>query len=301
MTISATGSGLFQALTAGLSHIAGSAARISQGGVKGELALLRRQVEKIFGYAPFLVVQEYTNAAAAVTNAILLAKTPSDTTALVYTVSGSGVTGALDGSVAGAAMPFGRNATVTTTGADAQFSFPFDVTVVGVRNNSAVTEVITVTSGASPGIVVGAKIFDKITRVTIAAGAGAASSTGTVAVGFGSLLGLPAEAPLATRAGLVAVHREVSGGSVVTTGTFNTTNNSYLPAAAPDGSTDYCVTYEADGSTLTVPHNLGQQLKHDPLQGLPLLGIEGQAFVVLIHRLVLDSCKAGARASSVGN
>lgn len=217
-------------------------------GVRGEIELMRKKLQAQFAGAPILFAQEYTNPAAADVDAHVLAVTPPESGdgELVYEL-GSVVP--LDGVVASAEMPFGRNVTATMVGADNQFSFPFDVVVEGLRDGVAQTETLTVTSGTSPGTIVGAKIFDKVTKVTIPE-ASASGGAGTVSVGFGSRLGV-AKAPL-TRAGLVNVIREVVAGSVVTNGVFSSANRSYTPNTVPDASTDYYIVFEIDAPTVRV-------------------------------------------------
>lgn len=217
-------------------------------GVRGELELMRKRLVAQFAGSPILYSQEYTNPAAADVDAHVLAVTPPESGdgELVYEL---GSATPLDGVVASATMPFGRNVTVTTVGADDQFAFPFDVVVEGLRDGVAQTETITVASGASPGTVVGAKIFDRVTKVTIPE-ASAAAGAGTVSVGFGSRLGL-VKAPV-TRAGLVNVTREVVAGAVVTNGVFSDTNRSYTPNTIPNGSNDYYIIYEIEAPTVVV-------------------------------------------------
>jgi hypothetical protein len=56
-----------------------------------------------------------------------------------------------------------------------------------------------------------------------------------------------------SRAGLRAPIRQIAIGAVVTTGTFsapatNLPHGAYAPAAAPNGTNDYAITYEVDTS-----------------------------------------------------
>ena len=92
----------------------------------------------------------------------------------------------------------------------------------------------------------GKKAFKTVTQVAYAAADGTGA---TVSIGFGALLGL-AKKP-AVRAGLATPIKEIAAGAVVTTGTLDATNRTYTPAAAPDGSKDYAIYYEIDGSTIT--------------------------------------------------
>lgn len=240
MTAPAQGSGFTQILQPRAPHLAEER---YNNGVQGELNLLRATLRNAFKYASIFWSKEYTNPAVADVDAFVLAVTPEEAAGdpLVYE---EGTDLPLDGVVASAAVPFGRNVTVTTVGADDQFSFPFDVVVEGLDlDGNDLTETITVASGASPGTIAGAKIFIKVTKATIP-NCSAAAGAGTVSVGFGALLGMD-RVPV-TRAGLVNVIREVAAGSVVTNGTFVAANRSYAPSSAPDGSRDYYLVYEAD-------------------------------------------------------
>jgi hypothetical protein len=141
-----------------------------------------------------------------------------------------------------------RNVTITTT-AHSDID-AVDVVLSGrVRDADgeliAQTDTITLTDGGN-ATDAGTRAFAFLDRVTIPAQSG---TGGEIDVGFGAIIGLPSA--IKTRAGLTAPIREVSGGSVVTNGTFTTgaaqpPNGTYAPNTAPDGSEDYHLFYEAD-------------------------------------------------------
>lgn len=240
MTAPAKGSGFLEILRPRAIHLAEER---YNNGVQGELNLLRATLRNALKYACIFWGAEYTNPAVADVDAFVLAVTPEEAAGdpLVYE---EGTDLPLDGVLASGSITYGRNVTVTTVGADDQFVFPFSVVVEGLDlDGNDLTETIAVASGASPGTISGAKIFTKVTKVTIP-NASAAAGAGTVSVGFGPLLGLD-RAPV-SRAGLVNVLREIAAGSVVTNGTFSAANRSYSPSSAPDNSRDYYVLYEVD-------------------------------------------------------
>lgn len=248
-----TGSGFFAKNKPSDLHTLGG--RVRNGGVKAEVWRFLSQMYRLFEAAAGIQVQEFTNPPTADTDAWLAAKAPPSGAAVVYYKPGSKLAvdsgSALDGASAAANLGYGRNVTVTTTGADGQFVFPFTVPVEGIDADGAVvTEDIVVSAASSPGTFAGVKPMVRVTKATLPAGCGAISSTGTVEIGFGAVLGL-ARTP-AARAGLAAPIREIYDGTAVTDGTISATNKSYTPANAPNGAHDYCVYYEADLSIVAL-------------------------------------------------
>lgn len=185
--------------------------------------------------APFYV-DEWTNPAAASANAI---KTSVASSGSAQTYSGA----ALNGSIGAGAISPPRNITVTTGGGTATQA-PATVTVTGTDiDGNTMTETI---SGVNGGAATysGSKCFASVTSLALAAGGG---TSATMTFGTGTSIGLTKQAK--TRAGSVNVAAEISGGSVVTNGTFTKAataapNGSYTPNSAPNGSTSYAVTYE---------------------------------------------------------
>jgi hypothetical protein len=228
------GSGILGTSRAYRPHVAKNRA----GGVAGEVAKLRSDVTKALTVMASLVVEEYTNLAAASTNAFKLAIATA-TTAQTYTGT------ALDGATGRASLYPPRNVTVTTTGVDGNFTDNSKVHITGFDiDDKPMTEDITITLAGSPGTFAGTKTFKRITKIVVDAQAG---TGGTIAVGFGTVIGLTKTG--VARAGLLIPVREIVDGAVVTTGTISTAatnapHGAYAPATAPDGAHDYAIYYE---------------------------------------------------------
>lgn len=223
-----SGSGLFSSQGPAIPHLAKT----------GEIAELRKDVGEELAPLAAVTVEEWTNPAAADTDAILLAKA-STVAVQAYAVAD------LDGVVGAAAMSPPRNVTVTTAGttpADA----PATLTVTGRDiNGDVITEDIAIPQTAATAV--GTKAFAKVTSLSTTVGQGTGA---TMAVGFGALIGLAKKAKARAGLGVVAL-REVAVGALVTTGTFadattGAPHGTYSPAAAPDGAKDYALYYEYD-------------------------------------------------------
>lgn len=139
-----------------------------------------------------------------------------------------------------------RNITFTTSGgtpADA----PATATIVGTDiNGDVLTETVNLAQTAT--IASGLKAFRTIETITYPAGDGTDAS---VAIGFGNVFGFSKK--IRTRAGALMYGKEISAGSVVTNGTLvspttSPPNGTYSPNSAPDGSKDYAIEYEPDGT-----------------------------------------------------
>lgn len=217
------------------------------GGIPGEIADLRADIDSTFDRLEdgggYLVTEEFTNVATADVNAIVVSMASSN--AIVALAAED-----LDGVVGNDEMVPPRNVTVTTsTHADID---AVAVVVTGrVRNSDgklvAQTDTITLTNGGG-ATDLGDAMFSIVDSVTIPAQGG---SGGAVEVGFGALIGLGKA--MKSRAGLRAPIRQIAIGAVVTTGTFsapatNLPHGAYAPAAAPNGTNDYAITYEVDTS-----------------------------------------------------
>lgn len=131
-----------------------------------------------------------------------------------------------------------------TTPADA----PATATVVGKDANGDVcTEVVTLPQTATT--VTTKYFYSSVTSVAYPAADGTGA---TVAISISAAVGLKKK--VKSRAGLVGLIREISGGSVVTNGTLTgpttTTlpNGSYAPNATFDGTTDFAIYYEFDAT-----------------------------------------------------
>lgn len=139
-----------------------------------------------------------------------------------------------------------RNVTFTTAGSTASDA-PATATITGTDvDDNALTETVNLSQSAATAS--GVKAFKTIVSIAYPAADGTGA---TVAIGFGSVFGLPTLPKV--RAGAVVVNKEIAAGSIVTNGTFVVPATSppygtYAPNSAPDGSKDYAVQYEQDNS-----------------------------------------------------
>lgn len=233
-----TGSGQFSGQRARKPHLVRGT-----GGLQGEVADLRQDIEDDLSANAAIAVEEYTDPAAADDDAIRLA---AATVASARTLSGSD----LDGAVGEAEMTPPRNITITTAGVTPGDA-PANATIKGkVRdpNGVLVDQEETIAVGQTATTVVGASAFSTVESIDEEAADG---TDATLAYGFGDVLGLAK--PLVTRAGAAGVLKEIEAGSTVTTGTFvdaatEPPNGTYAPSTVPDGSNDYALYYEYDAS-----------------------------------------------------
>ena len=198
-------------------------------GELGEVHDLRKDLEKALAPMANIVIEEFTNPAAASTTEVRGATAT--------------VTSAVETAVA-VSFPYPRLISVTTAGGTPA-NAPATVTITGKDvDGRDMTETINVPQTATTAF--GAKAFKSVSKYSFPAGDG---TDATVAIGFGPGLGL-SEAPMA-RAGLTAPVREIALGAAVTTGTLtgaatNPPYGLYTPSAAPNGSNDYAVFFEAN-------------------------------------------------------
>lgn len=224
-----------------------------KGGIAGEVADLRRDVEAAFSYLEgaggvllggMVALEEYTNLAAASTTAIKTAAASSASAQhFVRTSDADG--GTFDGALADAEVVPPRNATITTS-THANIDAVAVVITGRVRNAAgaliAQTDTITLTDGG--GVTdAGTKAFSFIDDVAIPAQGG---TGGTVAIGTGILVGFAKK--IRSAAGRIMRILEVTDGSLVTNGTFAATapNGTWSPATAANGAHDYAVFYIVD-------------------------------------------------------
>jgi hypothetical protein len=217
-----------------------------KGGLPGEIADLRHDVEEGFAYyeqtlGGVLVTEEFTNLLAADTDGLKTAAASSASIQSFTSADWNGVQGDDE-------MVPPRNVTLTTsTHADIN---AVAVVVTGrVRNDRgeliAQTETINLTDGG--GVTnAGTEAFSFVDSVVIPAQGG---TGGTVAIGFGVLVGLARK--IRSAAGLPLVLQQVTAGAVVTNGTFATTapNGTWSPNTAANGTNDYALVYVADMRT----------------------------------------------------
>lgn len=135
-----------------------------------------------------------------------------------------------------------RNITFTTGGVTPGHA-PNQVVITGTDiDGNPLTETKALSQIA--GIDVGVKAFAGPASFAFTGGT---NTDATVSIGFGTKFGLSRS--IKSRAGLLAVIREVAVGAVVTTGTFvdsvtSPPHGTYSPATAPDGTKSYAATYE---------------------------------------------------------
>lgn len=208
-------------------------ARFSKpGGVKGEIADLRRDVAATFLGLVAVGVDEFTNPAAADADGLRAAIT-SAITAIDY--DAEDLTGAI-----GAVFTYPRNVTVTCD--DSATTWAGSVTFTGLDiDGNVITEAVALTNNATTA---GAKAFKEITAVHIPA---QENTSGTITLGMGALLGL--SRTIKSRAGVQSVISEIAAGSRVVNGTFaaaatGAPHGTYSPNSAPNGTNDYVVFYE---------------------------------------------------------
>lgn len=182
-------------------------------------------------------VDEFTPAPAATSTTALhaaLATTVAAQTVLAAAMVAGGIAALL-------AHP--RN--LTFTGGATTADCPSTVAIAGTDiDSNALAETVALTAGSGTGV----KCFKTVTSVVYGA---AASTSGTEAIGIGSVLGL--SKTIKSRAGRLSVIQEVADasgtGSVVTNGVFagastSPPHGSYAPNAPPDGTYQWSVTYE---------------------------------------------------------
>lgn len=222
------GSTLFQKQNAKIPHLVQSG-----GGLAGEVADLRKDLDDELAPIAPITVDDFTDAATADIDAI---KAAFASVATPVTYSGA----ELDGVVGEDAMPIPRNITVTTGAGGTPGDAPATVTVTGTFQGKAQSEVITVSQTAATAA--GLKPFDKVTSLAFAAGDGTGA---TLEVGFGAGLGV-AKTPKARSAATALPFRELlNGAAAASPGTLSIAKL-YVPNTAPNGTNDYAVYYEWD-------------------------------------------------------
>lgn len=209
----------------------------SQGGLNTEVAKLRSDVDAAFGRMEmeggYLVTEEFTDPPVADPDAIVTTLPSSDQP---RTLTGAD----LDGIVGSGEMVPPRNPTATAT--DHSDATTVACVYKGYLRVDGELVPHTVTANVVQDATTAATdVISIIESITIPAQGGAGAN---LTFGFGPLIGL--QHKVRERAGLVKAIREISAGALVTNGVF--TNGSktgiYAANSAPDGSTDYAVTYE---------------------------------------------------------
>lgn len=121
-----------------------------------------------------------------------------------------------------------RNVKLTITDGNASIS-AYSITVAGkAADGTTITENFTFADGLTPA---GSKVFASITSVTIDSIVGDGAGD-TLDMGFGSKLGVPV---MYGATGLVVTNLQVDG-TVEAASATDTTNNSFTPTTAPNGT-----------------------------------------------------------------
>ena len=206
--------------------------------IGGEIVKLRQDVEDGLLANGLLVTEEFTNPVAAVANRF---KTTSATVTTPQTITPTSTPGLANQLVTG---PYERNITVTlAAGVGAYSTDPIEVDTI---DQHGVARTLTFTPpDADGGVTLQSNEGYGAMRVTEIRIPAQADTDGAITVGFGAGFGL--KAAVKSRAGTLAVHRQIqSGTGLVTNGTF--LGRRYIPNGAPNGTLDYAVTYEADAA-----------------------------------------------------
>lgn len=231
-----SGSGLFKNARAKREHLTQGT-----GGLSGEIGDLRADVAKALGPVAALSVEEYIDVPAAGT-ALLKSAAATAASAQVFKTTD------LNGSVGANAIVPPRNVTVTTAGGTAADA-PATATIKGFdAQGKALSETITVSQTAATAA--GTKCFAKVTEIDLPAADGTGA---TLAFGLGALIGLSRKPKV--RGGGVPLFFEVVDGAIVTsspgtlsTPTTNAPFGAYSPSTAPNGTHDYAIYFEMDGT-----------------------------------------------------
>ncbi len=218
-----SGSGLFTSKFPRKPHL------LFAGGLAAEVGAVRQDIANELAPLAAITVEEFTNAATAVTNA-LKTSTASSIAALAFDCPAP--VGALGA----------RNVTVTTSNHVA--TWQGNVVITGKYLGLPQTETRAMANNTT---IVGTKPFD-LDQPTHVAMDAQADALGTFTVGFGAGIGV-ASTPK-TRTGGVQLVREFMDAALVTNGVL-TAVGLYTPSTAPNGAHDYAVFYEYVAGTGT--------------------------------------------------
>ncbi|MEQ1643676.1 MAG: hypothetical protein ABL959_09560 [Pyrinomonadaceae bacterium] len=121
-----------------------------------------------------------------------------------------------------------RNLKITITDGNSGIS-AYSITVVGkAPNGETISETFTFADGLTPA---GSKVFASLTTVTVNSIVGDGASD-TLDIGMGSKLGLPV--PLGATG--LTLSKLISDGTIEAASAVDTTNNSFTPTTAPNGT-----------------------------------------------------------------
>ncbi len=237
------GSGLFSKQHAIRAHLA-------QGmhGWSGELAEVRKDILTCLTPLAGVAVEEFDAPAAASTTA-MQAATATVVAGITYTTAAGGGLTDLSATTLEVAA---RNVTFTTAGTTPAHA-PASALITGF-DAAGLAQTETVTPAVTAATVSGVTGWSKITSIAFGAAGG---TDATVSVGFGSVIGLKNVAKPRTGATTAQppFREYVDGALPATAGTIDTVNKTYTPNAAPNGTHQYAVFYELDGTTV-VTHEI---------------------------------------------
>ena len=233
MTTSTQGSGLWSKQHAITVHLA-------QGshGMTGEIADVRRDLLKVFAPLGAISVEEFSAPASASAVAVQAA-TATVVAGITYSVAGGTL---IDLSTTFAVAA--RNLTFTTGGTTTAHA-PASALITGF-DAAGLPQTETVTPATTAALVAGVKGWSKITSIAFGAAGG---TDATVSIGFGVVIGL--KSPVKSRTGATTTLppiREYVDAATPTAGSLDTTNKTYTPNTAPNGTHKYCVYYEMDAA-----------------------------------------------------
>ena len=235
MTASQLGSGLFSNQSPIHQHLA-------QGshGTSGELGEIWRAVTALFGPMAALAVEEFDLPTAASSNAFLHS---------VATTNGTVTYTSANGLLAPNLSTGALNVVITS---NANSACPTSAVITGFdAAGNAQTETIALTTGAGTGV----KGWSSITSIELLGGTG---TTGTTIIGTGVVIGLKQKPKgrLGQTTTTVPFKEWLSTSGTITSptaGSVDSTNHTYTPNSAPDGSTlSYAVFYEYDPTAIQV-------------------------------------------------
>jgi len=137
-----------------------------------------------------------------------------------------------------------RNVKITVTDGDTSIS-AFDITVAGTApDGSSITENFVFAGGL---VQAGVKVFAKVTSVTLNSITGSAAGD-TLDFGYATKLGVPV--PFGATG--LSIVKLVTAGTEESPSATDSTNNSFIPGTAPNGTRDYEVWFEYSHPALTV-------------------------------------------------
>lgn len=180
--------------------------------------------ESVLQLAP-IVVEEFTNVPTAVTNYFVAA---TATQAVASTIT----------TFAANALTIPRRITISRSAAVASYTTSV-ISIQATLYGNPITLTFTPATADGGDTIQSNEAIGALALSSISIPA-QVDGAGSFTVGFGAGIGL--RYPMVSRAGLLAPVKQIAIGAVVTTGTFAA--QYYIPAAAPNGTNDYCLYYE---------------------------------------------------------